>query len=144
MKSLHHSELYQESCSYIPILKKCILRNFSYYNFCWRLSFQPLEEDWATSGLFNILNGINIGNLRPIYSAIRALFLKLYFAKFRILQLLLNTWFSAVRGGLGNFRATYILNGINIENPLPMAYLKIVFCKISHFTAFARDLIFSF
>ena len=51
-------------------------------------------------------------------------------------------WLS-VRGGLGNFRATYILNGINIAIPLPMAYLKIVFCKISNFTAFARNLIFS-
>ena len=123
--------------------KKCILQNFVNYNFCWRLSFQPLEEDWATSSLFNILNGINTVNLWPIHAAIRAYF-KNCFAKFHILQLLQNNWFSAVRGGLDNFRATYILNGINIENPLPMVYLKILFCKISHFTAFARDLIFSF
>ena len=74
MKSLHHSDLYQKSCSYIPILKKSILRNFVYYNFWWRLSFQPLEEDWATSGLFNILNGINIANLWPIYVVVRAYF----------------------------------------------------------------------
>ena len=54
--------------------KNCILRNFAYYNFCWRLTFQPLEEDWATSGLFNVLNGINIANLWPIYAAIQAYF----------------------------------------------------------------------
>ena len=54
--------------------KNCILRNFAYYNFSWRLTFQPLEEDWATSGLFNVLNGINIANLWTIYAAIQAYF----------------------------------------------------------------------
>ena len=43
--------------------KKCILRNFANYNFCWRLSFQPLEDDWATSVVFNRMSGINIVNL---------------------------------------------------------------------------------
>ena len=85
--------------------KNCILWNFTFYNFCWKLDFQPLEEDWAISGLLNILNGIDIANLLPIYAAIRA-FQKLYFAKFHILQLLLDTWFSALWGGLSNSRAT--------------------------------------
>ena len=57
------------SCS-----QKHVLRNFVYCNFCWRLSFQPLEEDWVTSGLFNILNGNNTANLWPIYVAIRVYF----------------------------------------------------------------------
>ena len=42
---------------------------------------------------------------------------KMYFAKSRILQLLLKTWFSALRRGLSNFWATDILNGINKANP---------------------------
>ena len=50
-------------------LKNCTLRNFAFYSFCyWILDFVPWEEDWATSGLFNILNGINIANLWPIYA----------------------------------------------------------------------------
>ena len=139
MKSLHHSELYQESCSYIPILKKCILRNFSYYNFCWRLSFQPLEEDWATSGLFNILNGINIGNLWPIYVAIKAYFKNCILRNFAFYNFCWILDFQPLEEDW----ATSGLNGINIANPLAMAYSKIIFCKISHFTAIARDLIFS-
>ena len=107
------------------------MRNFVYYNFCWRLSFQPLEENWATSGLFNILNGINIGNLWPIYAAIRAYFknsILKSFAFYNFCWILdfqpLEDWATS---GLLN-----ILNGINIANPLPMAYLKIKFCEISH------------
>ena len=111
--------------------KKCILRNFVYYNFYWRLSFQLLEEDWATSGIFNILNWINIGNLWPIYAAIRAYFknsILKSFAFYNFCWILdfqpLEDWATS---GLLN-----IPNGINIANPLPMAYLKIKFCEISH------------
>ena len=42
------------------------------------------------------------------------------FAKFRILQLLLKTWFLALRRGLTNFWATDILKGINIADPWPI------------------------
>ena len=123
--------------------KKCILRNFVYYNFYWRLSFQLLEEDWATSGIFNILNWINIGNLWPIYAAIRAYFKNCILRNFVFynfcwildFQLLEEDWATS---GLLN-----ILNGMNIANPLPMTYLAILFYEISHFTAFARELIFS-
>ena len=86
--------------------KNCILENFTFYNCCWILDFQPFEEDWTTSGLLNILNGIDIANLWPIYAAIRGVFQKLHFVKFHTLQLLLDTWFSAVREGLSYFRAT--------------------------------------
>ena len=104
---------------------------FVYYNFCWVLCFQPLEENWATSGLFNILNGINIGNLWPIYAAIRAYFknsILKSFAFYNFCWILdfqpLEDW---ANSGLLN-----IPNGINIANPVPMAYLKIKFCEISH------------
>ena len=52
-------------------LKNCILWNLAFYNFCWKPDFQPLEEDWATSGLLNLLNGVNIANPLPVYAATR-------------------------------------------------------------------------
>ena len=75
-------------------LKNCILWKLAFYNFCWRLDFQLLELDWATSGLVNILNRVDIANPLPIDAATRA-------------------------------------------------YLEIVFYEILHFPTFARDLVFS-
>ena len=72
MKSLYHST--KKATVKFLFSKRCILRKFVYCNFCLRLSFQPLEEAWATSGLLNILNGINKANLCPIYAANRAYF----------------------------------------------------------------------
>ena len=123
--------------------KKCVLRNFLYYNFCWRLSFQPLEEDWATSGLFNILNGINIENLRLTYAAIRVHLKNCILRNFAFYNFCWPLDFQPLEEDWATSRLLNILNRINIVNPLPMAYLKIVFCEISQFTAFARDLIFS-
>ena len=56
---------------------KTVLRNFALYNFGWRIDFYPLEEDWPTLGLHNILNGINIAKQWPMYAAIRV-YLKNY------------------------------------------------------------------
>ena len=54
--------------------------------------------------LLMILNGINMIPLFLKKSSIQSLFfLKLYFAKFRILQLFLDTWFSSIRRTLDNF-----------------------------------------
>ena len=74
---------------------------------------------------------------------------KLYFAKFRILQLLLESWFSTPTRGLGNL-AAICCNMVsllrqsfseNLESELSSE--KLVICEISHFTTFVRILIFS-
>ena len=124
--------------------KKCILRNFVCYKFCWRLSFQPLEEDSATSGLFNVLNGTNIRNLWPIYAAITEYFKKSILRSFAFYNLCWILDFQPLEEDWAISGLLNTLNGVNIANPSPMAYSKIVFCEIWHFTAFARDLIFSF
>ena len=109
--------------------KKCILRNFVYYNFYWRLSFQLLEEDWATSGIFNILNWINIGNLWPIYAAIRAYFKNCILRSFTFYNFCWILDFQPLEGHWATSGLLNILNGINVANPLPMAYLKLYFAK---------------
>ena len=40
--------------------KNFILQNFAFYNFCWRLGFQPLEKDLTTLQLLRILHGMII------------------------------------------------------------------------------------
>ena len=134
MKSLRHSDLDQECYSYAYFQNKYIFRNFAYYNFSWRLSFQPLEEDWATLGVLNTLNGINIVNLWLIYTAIRA------YLKNCILQL---TAYNCIAIAFYNFCWTLdfqpweedwatsgvlnMLNGINIA----MAY-RIFWNSVGH------------
>ena len=56
-------------------------------------------EDSANSGLLNIPNGINIANHMPIA------YLKTNFCEIHILQILLETWFSALRRGLVALRS---------------------------------------
>ena len=70
-------------------LKNCILWNFAFYSFCWRLGFQLLDKNLVTLGLLNILNGFNIAHPCPMYTGKKNSnfqFEKLYFAKFHILQ----------------------------------------------------------
>ena len=64
------------------ILKECILRNFAFCNFCWKIGCHPLNNDLVTLRFLNILNGINIENVWLIYAATKVYFKKLYFTFF--------------------------------------------------------------
>ena len=110
--------------------KNCILENFTFYNCCWILDFQPFEEDWTTSGLLNILNGIDIANLWPICAAIRAYFKNCILWNFTFHNFCWILDFQPLEKDWATSGLLNILNGIDITNPLPMAYLKIVFCEI--------------
>ena len=52
-------------------LKNCILWNFAFYSFCWRLGFQLFDKGLVNLGLLNILNEFNIANPCPMYTGTR-------------------------------------------------------------------------
>ena len=90
--------------------KMCNLRNFAFYNIFQNLGFLLLEKDLTTLRLLRILHGIKIiDNIKGFNNDYSQDYLQknFYFAKFCILQLLLESWFSVLRRGLGNFAAAF-------------------------------------
>ena len=59
--------------------KKIVFCKILYFTTFDRLDFQPLEEEYGTLGLLNILNGINIANPWPMYAATRAYLKNIYY-----------------------------------------------------------------
>ena len=202
MESLHtktkfiYLKTYRRKTARTAIISE--MRNFAFYNFCQNLGFQSSEEGWAALQLllisgsiitiskcqgclqkkitkFHILqlfleswfsavtkgfgnftatqnitwNHYNIKVCKKDYS--QSCFQKIqYFAKFCILQLLLESWHPSLRRGLGNFTLLFISRIVSlkcqsfIENlQLTLFSENLVFCEISHFTTCARILVFN-
>ena len=75
---------------------------------------------------------------------------KIVICEIRILQLFLESWFSAVRKGFGSFIATfkitqyhYIVKASQKKLALRAIFKKFVIYEILHFTTFARILVFN-
>ena len=90
--------------------KMCNLRNVVFFNISQNLGFLLLEKDLTTLRLLRILHGIKIiDNIKGFNNDYSQDYLQknLYFAKFCMLQLLLESWFSVLRRRLGNFTAAF-------------------------------------
>ena len=100
-----------------PPNKRCNLRNFAFQNISQNLGFLLLEKDLTTLQLLRILHGIKIIS-KVFNNGYSRDYLKkdLYFAKFCILQLLLASWFSVFRRGLGNFGAALSIRQYHYHN----------------------------
>ena len=114
----------------VIISKICVLRNFAFYNFFRILVFSPqkrVEQFCSCSNItqyhcnvktsqktcsWNITwNHYNIKVCKRDYS--QGYYQKIYYlAKFRILQLLLESWYSALRRVLANFTPPLISRSI--------------------------------
>ena len=132
-------------------LKSCILQIFAFYNFSENLDFHSYEEDWATLQLPLISRSIITMPKLHKKLAVRAIFKKNIIAKFHILQLLLESWYSTLTRGLSNIAAVYLLyHGIITTTKLlrkpgakGLSSERLVIYEILDFKTFLRILIFS-
>ena len=121
----------------------------AFYKFSQNLGFSKGFENFTTTQNIS-WNHYNIKVCKKDCS--QGCFQKIqYFAKVLFLQLLLESWYSVLRKGLGNFTAAFSISQYHYNFKAPQkicsqGYLQknyIIICEISHFTTFARILVFN-
>ena len=80
--------------------KNCILRNFAFYRFSKYLGSQPLQKDWTTLELLEVIH-----ETVTLTKVLRKKCSHRYLQE-NVLCLIYESWFLVLRRGLRNFKST--------------------------------------